>query len=124
MGTPVVSAGLCQCSFGIAPSPFNALPLGRPFIQGRPAGTIMDFIPFLNIEPFSLCMSPLNPEVIAAFGIPMPCMPITVAPWIPVEPTVILGGEPALDESSILMCLWGGVISVLFPGEIGVSAGP
>jgi hypothetical protein len=31
---------------------------------------------------------------------------------------VLLAGAPALDNVSTLMCLWGGVITVLSPGEM------
>jgi hypothetical protein len=50
----------------------------------------------------------------------MPCIPVTPAPWVPgaVSPPVILDGVPALDDISILMCTWGGVIKILYPGEV------
>ena len=40
------------------------------------------------------------------------------APWVPGAPTVLLGNMPALDDTSKLMCTWGGVISVAFPGQV------
>jgi hypothetical protein len=33
-------------------------------------------------------------------------------------PTVLLGNMPALDNTHKLMCMWGGVISVVNPGQI------
>ncbi|HVQ75911.1 MAG TPA: PAAR-like protein, partial [Candidatus Binatia bacterium] len=38
--------------------------------------------------------------------------------WTPGALTVLLGGMPALDNTSTLMCMWGGVITVLQPGEV------
>jgi hypothetical protein len=33
----------------------------------------------------------------------------------------MLGGMPALDNVSTLMCMWGGVIEVVSPGEFTVT---
>ena len=88
-----------------------------------PAANIMDSKPFLNILPFGACMSLANPTVAAAtaaaLGVltPMPCIPATVGPWVPGSPTVLLGNMPTLSNTSMLMCMWGGVISVLAPGQ-------
>ena len=71
-------------------------------------------------------MSPANPMVAAAtaaaMGVltPMPCIPATVAPWVPGAPTVMLGDMPTLDNTSTLMCMWGGVITFVDPGEFTV----
>jgi hypothetical protein len=58
----------------------------------------------------------------AAMGVltPMPCIPNTVAPWIPGAVTVMLGSMPSLDNVSTLMCMWGGVITFVTPGEFTV----
>lgn len=69
-----------------------------------------------------MCMSLANPTVAAAtaaaLGIltPMPCIPVIAAPWLPLKPTVLLSNKPILDSDSIVMCNWGGVIKVAFPG--------
>jgi len=34
---------------------------------------------------------------------------------------VMIGGMPALEQSSKLMCNWGGVIQVLVPGQFKVN---
>jgi hypothetical protein len=74
--------------------------------------------------PFGMCMSPANPEVAAAtaaaLGVltPMPCIPATTAPWTPGSPTVLLDNMPALDNSSMLMCMWGGEISITMAGQM------
>ncbi|KJK02746.1 hypothetical protein UB43_05565 [Pseudomonas sp. 21] len=126
MGCPQVCSGATlQCSFGVAPSVLNVLPVNRTLTGGMPAANLQDHIPLLNILPFGLCTSPANPTVAAAtaaaLGVltPMPCIPATAAPWIPGgPPTVLLGGMPALDANGTLMCTWGGAIKVVFPGQV------
>ena len=117
-----------QCSFGAAPSTLNVLPINR-VLTGGPVANIMDGKPFLNVLPFGTCMSMANPMVAAAtaaaLGVltPMPCLPMTMAPWVPGVPTTLIGNMPALDMNSKLMCNWGGVIQILAPGEFQVDAG-
>jgi hypothetical protein len=92
-----------------------------------PDANIMDNVPLLNVLPFGTCTSMANPMVIAATAAamgaltPMPCIPVTVAPWVPGSPTVLLGNMPALDNASKLMCTWGGVIGINSAGQTSVS---
>jgi Domain of unknown function (DUF4280) len=126
MGQLVVAGANLQCSFGVAPSALVVLPMNRVLGVGPPAANIMDNKPMLNIPPFGMCQSPANPMVAAAtaaaMGVltPMPCIPVTAAPWVPGSPTVMLGTAPALNNSSKCMCNWGGVISILVPGQFTV----
>lgn len=128
MSTPEVTSGaMLQCSFGMAPSTFNVLPINRVTAGGTPAGTIMDNAPVLNIPPFGMCQSMANPAVAAAtaaaFGAltPMPCMPVIAAPWEPGTPTVTIANLPALDTGCKLMCAWAGQISVTLPAQFTVT---
>jgi hypothetical protein len=115
-----------MCSFGAAPSTLVVLPAGRVLTQ-TPAATIMDNVPLVNIMPFGMCSSLANPAVAsataAALGVltPMPCIPVTTAPWIVGAPTVLIGDKPALNNSSTLMCNWGGVIQITVPGQMAVQ---
>lgn len=126
MSCPQVCAGATlQCSFGGAPAVLNVLPVNRALVGNMPAATIADSAPMVNIAPFALCQSPANPVVIAAtaakLGVftPMPCVPATTAPWIPGgAPTVMIGDMPALDAQATLVCMWGGVIKVVQPGQM------
>ena len=125
MGQQVVTGALLQCSFGIAPSSLIVIPKGPPVLSsGLPAASIMDFAPIANIPPFGMCNTPSNPMVAAAtaaaLGVltPMPCIPVTVAPWFPGSPTVMINNFPALNNSSKCMCMWGGVISINFAGQV------
>lgn len=114
-----------QCSFGAAPSSLVVLPANRT-LTGTPAANIMDNKPIANIPPFGMCTSMANPMVAsataAALGVltPMPCIPVTTAPWIVGAPTVLIGNMPALNNSSKLMCNWGGVIQISVPGQFTV----
>jgi hypothetical protein len=115
-----------QCSFGLAPSSLVVLPPNRVMTQQVPDANIMDHKPMVNIMPFGMCTSIANPTVAsataAALGVltPMPCIPNTPAPWVPGEPTILLGNFPALDNNSKLMCIWAGVIQFITPGEFTV----
>ena len=122
MGMQVCMGAMMQCSFGVAPSSLVVLPANCT-LTGTPAANIMDNKPMVNILPFGMCNSPANPTVAAAtaaaLGVltPMPCIPATAAPWAPGAPTVLIGNMPALNDSSKLMCNWGGVIQITMPGQ-------
>ena len=126
MALQVCMGAAMMCSFGAAPSTLVVLPTNRT-LTGTPAATIMDFAPIVNIPPFGVCSSLANPTVAAAtaaaLGVltPMPCVPVTVAPWAPGAPTVLIGNMPALDSNSKLMCTWGGVIQISSPGQTTVE---
>ncbi|MDD5321420.1 MAG: DUF4280 domain-containing protein [Methylococcales bacterium] len=115
-------AGL-MCSFGLAPGQLTVLPVNRVMTSSQPAATIMDHQPLVNIAPFGACVSLANPMVAAAtaaaLGVltPQPCIPVTVTPWVPGAPTVLLGNQPSLDNTCKLTCLWGGLIQVTVPGQ-------
>lgn len=126
MGIQVCMGATLMCSFGAAPSSLMVLPANRVMAGGPAAANIMDSKPMVNILPFAMCSSPANPMVAAAtaaaMGVltPMPCIPATAAPWAPGAPTVMIGGMPALNNSSKLMCSYGGVIQVTVPGQATV----
>jgi len=128
MTVQVVTGAMLQCSFGVAPASLSVLPTNK-VMATTPAANIMDNKPMLNIAPFGMCMSMANPMVAAAtaaaMGVltPMPCIPNTAAPWAPGCPKVMIGNMPALENSSKLMCNWGGVIQVVTPGQFKVMDG-
>jgi hypothetical protein len=124
MANHVCNGAVLQCSMGVAPGSLMVLPANRVMTSSQPAATIMDNKPMVNVMPFGMCMSPANPAVAAAtaaaLGVltPMPCIPNTTTPWAPGAPTVLVAGQPALDDTSKLMCMWAGVISVTVPGQM------
>lgn len=126
MGLQVTMGATLKCSFGVAPSALMVLPVNR-VLAPMPAANIMDNKPFVNILPFGMCTSLANPTVAAAtaaaLGVltPMPCIPATMAPWLPGCPKVLIGNMPALNNSSKCMCMWGGVINIMSPGNFKVQ---
>ncbi|HEY1154869.1 MAG TPA: DUF4280 domain-containing protein [Arthrobacter sp.] len=123
MPLQVVNTAQLACSFGTTPSVLTVLPVNRVNAGNQPAATIMDHQPMVNINPFGMCLSPANPQVIAAtaaaLGVftPQPCLPMTLAPWAPGAVTVQIAGQPALDNISICTCAWTGIVSVVAPGQ-------
>jgi len=124
MANQVNMGALLQCSFGAAPSSLVVLPANRVMAEQTPAANIMDHMPMVNIMPFGTCSSPANPTVAAAtaaaLGVltPMPCIPMTMTPWVPGAPTVLIADMPALDNSAKCMCNWGGEIAINFAGTV------
>jgi hypothetical protein len=123
MAVLVVDGAIVACTFGAAPSALAALPANPTRGSNGAAATIMDFAPMVNIQPFGICSSPANPQVIAATSAaagvftPQQCVPATASPWVPGSPTVTIAGQPALDSACTCNCLWAGVISVISPGQ-------
>jgi hypothetical protein len=125
MGQLVCAGALLKCSFGAAPAALAVLPLNA-VLTGAADATIMDSKPLVNIASFAMCTSLGNPAVAAATAaamgvlVPMPCVPVTSAPWAPGAPTVLIGNMAALTMASKLMCSFGGVIEITMPGQTTV----
>lgn len=125
MSLLVTGNAVFSCSFGTSPSTFSVLPTNSVIVD-VPAANILDQIPLLNIMPFGMCSSLANPTVAAAtaaaLGVltPMPCVPMTMAPWVVGAPTVLIGNMPALSSDSKLTCCWAGIISISFAGQTKV----
>jgi len=126
MGLSVCGNATLQCSFGMAPGTLMVTPQNKT-VTSMPIANIMDNKPMVNILPFGMCSSLTNPTVAsatsAALGVltPMPCVPNTTAPWAPGSPTVLIANQPALNNSSKLMCMWAGVISIVNPGQTTIQ---
>jgi len=126
MAQQVCAGAILKCSFGLAPGSLLVLP-ANGVMTGTPDATIMDNKPVVNIAPFGMCTSLGNPMVAAATAaalgvlVPMPCLPMTSAPWVPGSATVLLGNLPALTDASKLICNAGGVIEICVPGQTTVA---
>jgi hypothetical protein len=125
VGFAVCNLAICQCSLGTIPSPLKVPAEGGLSILGQPVASTQHHVPLENVLTFGLCNSPQNPLVAAATAaalgvhVPMPCIPATVNPWQATQFKLVFGdGAPALDQSSTLNCMWGGNISIVFPGQI------
>ena len=118
MANPMVQTATCTCPFGTAPATLMVTSQMTVTMCGLPAATIMDGAPISNVPTFGMCSSMANPTVAsataAAMGAltPMPCVPVLTAPWTPGVPTVLVGGIPLLNNTSKLLCAYGGVIQV------------
>ncbi len=127
MAQATCGGALIQCSMGSAPCSLSVLPTSQVLSGGAPQGTISDGAPMMNVPSFGMCNSPSNPQVIAATSsaggvfTPQPCVPVPTGPWIVGAPTVLVGGQPALNDTSTLMCAWAGVIQINMAGQFTVT---
>jgi hypothetical protein len=124
MPQQVIHGAQLACTFGTTPSALVVLPINRVKCSNVFAANIQDHKPMVNIMPFGACFTPSNPQVAAAtaaaLGVltPQPCIPMTMTPWVPGAVTVHIANQPALDNISTCNCMWGGIVSVLFPGQV------
>ena len=124
MSLLVTSTAQLLCTFGSAPAVLD-VPEASVLCGGKPAATVQATEPEVNVPSFGMCRSEANPEVAEATAdadgvlTPMPCTPETAAPWEPGSPTVLIGGVPALTQTSKCLCAWAGVISVVSAGQTG-----
>lgn len=123
MGKPAAAAtAMMQCSFGVAPATLMVLPTNRVMIEGKPAATIVDAAPLVNIPTFGMCTSLANPTVAAAtaaaLGVltPMPCVPATSV-WVGGAVQTLIGGVPALTLGAQCVCAYGGIVQIMNPGS-------
>ncbi|HEX3705994.1 MAG TPA: DUF4280 domain-containing protein [Mycobacteriales bacterium] len=128
-GPIVVSTAMLTCSEGESPAALDVLPIARVFVGELPVAAIEDHIPLIEVATFGMCRSLTNPEVASATSAaegkltPMPCVPALAAPWIPGNPTVLVGGQPVVAETSMLMCTFAGEITVTQSGQEQVITG-
>jgi hypothetical protein len=95
------------------------------FGTDRTVATILDSAPFCNVGPFGMCHSPHNPFVYlqtqAHQGVftPQHCQPAVRGLWTPGTPVELVGTPPvaALDMNSVLVCVCGGVVSIVDKGK-------
>lgn len=121
MPTLVVSGAMLRCTMGSSPSTLQ-VPPGGPTVGGLPVATIANVQPLANIRPFGVCSSPANPAG-GPNKPPPPCVPAIASPWIPGSPSVKAGNVPVLNQACQCQCKWGGVISILTPGQQTTTVG-
>ena len=110
MPMQVVNGAQLMCTFGSIPALLIVLPVHREMCENQFAANITDHVPIVNIPTFGTCT-----------GLTGPCVPATAMPWAPGALTVILDGQPALDNISTCICTVGGVVSVVNPGQATVQ---
>lgn len=107
MSNVVVQGACLECQFGEAPSTLTVTSTFGQTISGQKVATIVDFAPMVNVAPFGLCSSPMNPAVIAAEAVgspPPPCMAAIVAPWTPGSSKSKITEIPVLVVSDKTSC--------------------
>ena len=123
MANPVVAASLCTCSFGTVPCVLSVSSQQTVKTSSMLQATTMDN----KVTTFGMCSNPANPTVAsataAAMGVltPMPCVPVTPSPWMPGAVTVSVCGKTLLNNSSKLMCSYGGVIQITLTTALTVQ---
>ena len=100
MANPVVQTAVCTCPFGAAPATLTVTSQQTVTMGKMPTATILDGAPMANVPTFGMCSNPANPTV-----------PATVS-WVPGCPTVLVCKRPLLNNTSKLICSYGGVIQV------------
>lgn len=121
MSRLVVHGATLKCSAGTAPSTLTVLPANGADSDERPAATVMDCLPNVNIAPFGLCTTQANPGVAAATAAqgaltPIPCEPALSAPWSRGSAIVSIQERRALTDDSKCTCAWAGTIEIVDPG--------
>ena len=116
---PGTQAALCRCSFGMTPCPLTVSSQMPVKSLGMLNATITD----KNLLFFGTCTSPMHP-VVAATGAPGPCLAAAQisAPWISTS-RVMIGGKPAINKDSILICNFGGQIKLQLCPAVTVKIG-
>lgn len=115
-----------MCSFGTSPQTLKVLPLNLVMADNKPAANALDHKPMMNIPAFGQCISLANPMVAAAtaasLGVlqPQPCIPLTIAPWMPGATTVMIKGMPVANMVGKAMCMWAGMINPVFAGQVKI----
>ncbi|HJO95945.1 MAG TPA: DUF4280 domain-containing protein [Victivallales bacterium] len=116
MANAVTGKAVTYCIFGSRPS-ILIVPDGHNIkLNGENRANVADRIPIVNIVPFGLCASPFNPGFIAT-SLPVPCIPLTPAHWYEGDKTVIIDGDRSMDDTSLNLCIWRGVIAILYAGQ-------
>lgn len=105
---------MLMCTFGNAPSVFSAPPIPMPFsAMSLQVATVTAALPGANIKPFGTCIK-LTAD---ALGVPVPCVPATVA-WTPPAALASVCGLKVATVQSLCQCSIGGTIRVVTPGQM------
>ena len=125
MAKRVCAGAVLKCNFGSAPGSLMVLPDKNALVNNKPAANIMDNKPLLNIPCFGACASMVNPAVAAAKALNpaavVPCTGAFPGSWFPGKATVLLKNQPVLTDSSKLICVFDGEVSIQFAGQTTVN---
>lgn len=120
----VTSKAVLKCSCGDKTANLTVYPDRTVFLTGKPMANISDHVPMYNIAPFGRCHTVAYPPTGSATAAnhgtltPMPCVPGTINEWLNGKNDYLIKGKPALLNSSICRCQYGGVITVVDDGQL------
>ena len=97
-----------QCTLGTATSALQVPQNHDSILKGKKQATIDDYKGNANIMPFGACARTLPPP---------PCSPTIVMPWLMGQADFKLRGQLSLLNICIVPCVYGGVISIVDPGQ-------
>lgn len=115
--TYVIDGAKIICSQGIGESTLNKTCDNHVKIHDQIVLTVAENKPYINIQPFSFCKSPLNPAVVAAGMEPATCNPVICTKWMKARTDVFLSGELILNSDCQLGCMYNGKIEILDDGQ-------
>lgn len=121
--TYVCSGAKLKCTCGDSIATLTVLPSRTINLYGQPMANITDHISMVNVSSFGKCRTITYPPTGSATAAnhgkltPMPCVPGTKFIWMKGKVDVLLKGEPALLSSSVLKCIYGGTITIVFDGQ-------
>ncbi len=118
--TPVTCAtSQLQCSFGTGPAVYNNL-IPLVTIEDKPASSIDDTLPLLNMPMFPGCQCPTNP-LMNPVQFPWICVPLTSS-FLPNSITTTVSGSPinTIKNKSLCQYATGGIISFTNPNQTTV----
>lgn len=120
--TIAVNKAVCKCTFGVL-CPVTILPTTNVFISGARCVRMPDATT-INLPSFGMCYSLTNPSVIKTpVGIvPCMCVPnILGSNWFTKKFNVKVCGQSVCSNGDKCFCLYGGLITIEFPGQLSVS---
>lgn len=118
----VCTGATLRCTMGTSCPKLKATPKNVS-LTGKDQANIADYVSIKNIPSFGRCRSLGYPPTAAATAAnygkltPMPCVPGTCPKWQAIDKDSLICGEPALLEPATLRCMYGGIISIVNPGQ-------
>lgn len=101
----VSSGAVLSCSLGTITSVLEIQNYHRSKMYSKNQATVEDCKGGLNIKPFQMCKRTLPNGLI-------PCTPKTCMKWLNGKKDFRIDGEQALLTTSIIPCLYGGIITI------------
>jgi hypothetical protein len=116
-GLVVVEGAVLTCPLG-SPSTASLIVLSQKSetIDGMLVATIADCGSLVNVPTFGTC----NLLSAQTSGAETTCIPTLVGTWTPGAASHAIDGVPALTETDIITCSYGGTIMVEDPGQTTV----